>query len=470
MKSKSHISLYYLIIICLLLPFPAWAQQILTLDECINLALKNNSQYLNAQSRQEAAEAQVLSAYSQILPKLSLGFGGNQQHLGSLTRYYNTAVYKYGDDGKQLFDEANKPIVERYVRTLNETEPQIRNNFSGNVSFSQLVYDGGKWWNQIRTQNSYKNARDYDTETARLNTITNVKRYYYELLKAQNQLVVLEESVKLSLEQLNNSKVRFDIGSAARIDVLRSQVNYNQQNIQFITQLNEVDIARANLTTIMGRDISSHLIITEDSTISSLPISLQKAFKYAERNNPNIKMFHEEINRAYYSYKSAKAGRLPTISASFNYARFNPDLQLVYRDFDRNYSWTYGLNFSLPIFDGLKTRSDIRNERSNLKIAEENLTDTKRTLIKSIEQYYKYIENNLKKIVMLKENLSVAKENVRLATELYNVGSGTILETIDAQVNFTRSRIELVRAIYDAKIAQAQLEGLLGIDQLSALK
>ena len=470
MKSRLYFNISFLLIINLLFQFSSRAQDVLSLEDCINIAMQNNSRYKNTQNRQEIAESQVLSAYSQILPKLSFGLGGSQQHLGSLTRFYNTAVYKYGEDGKPVADESGNPIVERYVKTLNETDPQIRNNFNMGLNFSQLIYDGGQWWNRLRTQNSNKEARIYETEISRLNTVTDVKRYYYELLKAQNQLIVLEESVQLALGQLNSSQTRYEIGDVIEIDVLRSKVNYNDQKIQFITQKNEVNIARADLNAIMGRHIYSPLIISEDSTINDVPVSLQEVFRFAERNNPSIKMVQKEIDRAYYSYKSAKGAFLPTLAANLSYSRFNPDMQLVYRDFNRNYSWTYGLSFSFPIFDGLKTKSDIQYGYYNLKIAEENFSDTERTVIKGAEQYYQYLKSNLDKIKLLKENLIAAEENVRLASELYNVGSGTLLETIDAQVSFTRSRILLVRAIYDAKISLAQLEGLLGVESIQDIR
>ena len=466
MKSPIFSGICLLVIISILFFSPCKGQEILSLNNCISMALKSNSQYLNAQSREEIANAQVLSSYARFLPSLSFNVGGNSQHQGSLTREYNTAVYKYDENGRPVMVD-EKPVVEKYVKTLNSTDPQIRNNFSIGTSIDQVIYDGGRWWNQMRKQYSNQTAREYDTETARLNTITNVQQYYYELLKAQNQLIVLEEAVKLAEEQLNSSNARFETGSVAEIDVLRSQVNLNNQKIQLFTQQNMAEISRANLNTIMGRDSNLPLIITEDSTITENVISLNEALKLAEFNNPSIKSAEEDVERAHYSYKYAKGSLLPTIAMSLNYSRSNPNVQLVYQQINRNYQWTYGLSFSMPFFDGLKTKSDIQTEAYNLKIAEENLTDVKRTVFSNTQEYLLKLSNNLKKINMLKENLTVAEENVRLTRERYNVGVGTLLETIDAQSSYTRSRIDFVASIYDAKILQAQLEGIFGTKDFS---
>jgi len=462
MKSLLQLKIIIFLIIYLFFPVLSLAQNISSLEDCINIALKNNNQYRNSQNREKIAGSQVLATYSRFLPQVSFGFGGSQQHLGSLTRYYNTAVYKYDENGKPVTDESGRPIVERYVKTLNETEPQIRNNFDIGMSVSQLIFDGGQWWNNLRKQNSNKNARTFETEAMRLGIINTVKRSYYELLKAQNQLIVLEDAVELAEEQLRNSKTRFEVGFVAEIDVLRAQVNLNNQRIQLFTQQNEVEIARINLNTVIGLEPNNPLIILEDSTIDKTTISIEEALIRAERNNPYIKMAQEDIDKNIYSHRAAKGTLLPTISANLSYSRSNPDIQLIYRNFNRNYSWSYNFDFSLPIFNGFKTKSDIQLESLNLKIAEEDLINIKRTVLSNVQQYHIRLINNLDKIKMLQENLLVAEENVRLAQERYRVGSGTLLETIDAQVSYTQSRIDLIRAIYDAKIAQAQLEGELG--------
>lgn len=453
---------FFILLSYIISPVSISAQKILSLEECVTIALKNNSQYKNALNREKVADSQILSAYSSLLPKFNVSLSGRQQHLGSLTRYYNTAVYKYDDDGKAVVDEEGKPVVDRYVRTLNETEPQINNSFNAGASYSQLIYDGGQWWNQIKRQYSNKESREYSTKTIRLSTITDVKRNYYELLKAKNQLVVLNEAVNLAEEQFNNSKTRFDIGSVAEIDVLRAQVNLNNVKIQVFSQENAVEIARINLNTVLGLEPNNPIAIYEDSTLIGDVLSLEESLTRGEKENPSIKMTREEIDKARYAYKSAKSGLLPTISAEVSYSRFNPNVQLVYRNFDRNYSWSYGVNLSLPLFDGLRTKSDIQYESYNLKIAEENYTETKRVVKSNIQKYHKQLNNNLKKIKMMQENLSVAEENVRLAQERYMVGSGTLLETIDAQVSFTQAKMDFVGAVYDAKIVQAQLHNEVG--------
>lgn len=470
MKLRLYYNICYLLIICLMFPISGYAQNIFSLDDCIKLALENSSQYKIAQSREKMAESQVLSAYSNFLPQLHLSGGGSQQHLGALTREYNTAVYKYDENNIPVLDADGKPVVERYVKTLNETEPQVRNNFDVGFSYNQLLYDGGQWWNRIKTQNSYRGARTHDTEAARQNTIALVKQYYYELLKAQNQIIVLEEAVMLAKEQLKRSQSRYEIGYVAEIDVLRSQVNLNEQKIVLISQQKEVELAQSNLNAVMGRRIDEPIVILEDSSIGVLDASLKDILKIAELNNPNIKAAQEEHQTAQYSYKVAKGALLPTIRANFNYSRFNPNVERIYRDINQNYQWSYRLSVSLPIFDGLRTKSNIDYEYSNIKIAEEYLVDAKREVFKYAKKYYMELVNNLDKIKMLKENLTVAEKNVQLAQERYNVGSGTLLETIDAQVSFTRSRIQLVRAIYDAKIARAQLEGVIGVEELNTLK
>lgn len=462
MKSPFYFKVVLGMIMCVLLPFSVQSQEVLSLDACIQIALKNNSQFRMAKSRVDVAGAQVLGAYAQMLPNFSANAGGSQQHQGPSVQDYNTAVYQYDNNGRPVVGPDGKPVVLRYVKTKNRTDPQIREFFNAGASFSQVIYDGGQWWNRIKDQSRNKEARTYDMQTTRLATITSVKQYYFELLKNQHQLIVLEDAVRLAEEQLKSSKSRYEIGVAAQIDVFRSQVSVNDSKVNLLTQKNMLEVAKTNLNVAMGREIDVLVVIQEDSTITPLPVSLENALKEAVQSNPRIKSATEDIASARYSYKTAKGGLLPTIRFNLGYSRSNPDMQQVYRYFDQNYSYQYSVSFSLPLFDGLRTKSNIQSAAYSMDIAEENLVDTQRKVSADAKQYYLTLTSNLEKVKMLEENLVAAEENLRLARERYNVGAGTLLETIDAQVQLTRARISLVSARYDSKIAQAQLEGALG--------
>ncbi len=466
MRIRINLIIVAILIIVNAFPCFIYGQDILSIDDCIEIALKHNSLYRNTKERENIAKSQVLSSYSPILPKMNFGVNGNHSYSGPYTSEYQTPVYQYDNDGKPVLDSQGNQVVEKYVKTLSKSEPHSNNAYSAGVSFNQLIYDGGRWWNRIRSQNSNLSARSYDTELSRLNTITLVKQSYYELLKAQNQLIVYKEAIKLAEEQLKRSESRYEVGSVAEIDVLSSQVDLNEQKINLLSQQRAVEEARNNLNTVMGQGINEPLMIYEDSTVTPFSKSIEDVLRLAERSNLSIKTAEVEVTRSRLQYKIAKGSLLPTINANFGYSRSNPNFDLIYQTLNQNYSWRYGLSLSLPIFDGFKTKSDIQSSHSNVKITEENVVDAKRNVLKNVKNYYVELVNNLDLIKMLKVNLIAAEKNVELAQERYSVGAGTLLETITARVQYTTARIWLVRAIYDVKIARAKLEGAVGVEEI----
>ena len=445
------------------------AQGIVSLEDCIAIALQNNSLYKISQSRVGQAEAGVLNAYSQILPRLEGSAGGNENRIGPQTAETSNPVFRRDQDGQIVYDEFGAPIIDKYVKRITLTDPRLSDSYRASVNANMLIYDGGGWWNRIKESGRTRDAREFDEKAQRISTVTDVKRFYYELLRNQNLLVVRDEDVRLAEEQLKSAQSRYEIGVAAQIDVYTSRVSYNESRINYFNQERQVEIAKANLNNILGRDPFEQIIISEDSTLTEIEFSMDEALEKALGGHPQIKSREEEIESAKYAYKAAKSGLLPTISASLSYSRFNPKFERVYSFIDRNYSWGYSVNMSIPFFDGLQTKSQISQAEHSRDIAEENLIDSKRQVTRDVREYYITHQSYVREVAMRNENLVEAEENLRLARERYNVGAGTLLEVIDAQVRLTNARTQRVSAVYDAKIAEAQLAGALGVQSLEEL-
>jgi outer membrane protein TolC len=460
----------------------AFAQngEILTLKQCVEIAMKNNSTYKSAAYRVDAAGANVKASYSSVLPRLGMSFGTSRgtvgQTISQQTQIVTGPVTFIDQNGAPVTPldpggnptflvaprtDANGQVI--IDRTENFQPTRSFYNHSLGLSLNQTLFDFGRSWNSIRQQQAGFDAATEDLRASRLEVHSSVRERYYALIKALRLEAEFREAVERSQHQLSRTKSMYEIGSVAQIDVYRQEVTLGTDQINLINPQNTVEIARGNLNVAMGRDPETSLRIVEvEPTLPPLGVTLNEAFETAVASNPQLQSFEYDMKSAEYGRKVAKNNYFPTLSLGANYSRSNDKLGRVYGALDENYFFNVGLNFSVNIFNGFSDAAEVTMQSANYKIAEENWTSQKRTLYLQVKQAYLNLEA-FKQISGINEtNLRSAEEEYRLAQERYRVGAGTQLEVTEAQVSLTRARVTLVAAKFDALIAQAQLEAAMG--------
>ena len=445
-----------MVVILLIILFSSVAsrsQTRLKLEDCINIAMTNNTQIINSRTELNTSKAQKLSSYSSILPRLSFS--------GSPSRYYRapSTYIGYAPTG---YNPTTGQVI--YGKKEITSPANTTESYGASVSWSQTIWDNGRWWNQIQHAETGVRASEWNLENTTVNTIASVKARYYELVKTLAQQKVQEESVTLAEEQLRRSETMYNIGTVAQVDVFRSKVNLDRNKINLINQKLAIENARRNLALIMGMDIYAPLEVeTEILYEVNYDISLDDFINRGVNNNPNIKRLEELVQSSEFNVKITKAARYPSLSYSASYSRNNSELERIYKNISKNYSLHLGLTVSYNIFDGFQTRSNIQQAKNTLRSNEENLKDTKRNHKSTIMTYYQQLMAFKEKIEINKEMILAAEEDLRLANERYRVGSGTLIETIDAQVQLTSARYSLLELQYDALIAEAFLHTAVNI-------
>jgi outer membrane protein TolC len=155
---------------------------------------------------------------------------------------------------------------------------------------------------------------------------------------------------------------------------------------------------------------------------------------------------------------AAKSDRYPSLSL-FGTANFNDsELQIN----DENSVWQYGLSLNFTVFDGLLTKSNIRRAEAQQLFSRRSVEVTRRQVLLAVRESYLDLEIARESIAVAEEAVRSSQEDLRFAQERYKIGEGTILDVIDAQVNLTRSRTDLVNATYDRRLAVSGLRNAIG--------
>lgn len=434
----------------------AQEDQPLTLEECVQIALQQNSTLLNSQRRYEIAGKDVVSARSDYLPTVNAFFSSGKVRAGDSVRDDDVPI------GRAV-DPATGDTVTIYERQTLVQPGYSENANAAQVSFNQLLFDFGGSWNRIKQAKAAKNSSYESYSAMKQSTVYLVHERYYNYLKELQLLAVYEDAAKSSDEQFKRTQTMYEIGSVAQGDVFKAKTTYGNDRINLITQKTMVANARALLNVALGRPANQHLeIVDVAKETEPVSMSLDQVIEVAVEQNPDLQSYRHEMRRADLGRKVAMTAYLPSFSVSGNYSRRNQDFDRVYGDFSRNWSTSFTLDVRWNLFNGFADKAAIERETISHDIAEEDYRDRLRNLRLEAEQALLELNGWREITAINQDNLTSAEEDLRLAQERYRVGAGTLLDIIDAQANLTRARSTYIRAKYDSIVAFAQLQAVMG--------
>jgi outer membrane protein TolC len=444
--------LFFGLILVLLFTVVGYGQsEILSLDDCIEIALKNNPTIVRTMNQDEAADEDVLASYSGILPTINVSANSGRVEAGGRETEGDVPVG---------IDSTGNAIYER--RTI--TQPGYVTNFNRfGLDVNQNLFDGGEWWQAIGYAKSQKRSSAYNLISTINATVYSTQEAFFNVLKQYKLLEVNQIAVERSQDQLNKTEKMFELGAVAKVDVYRSRVNLGNDKIQLLLQKNALLTAKQNLNLVMGRDPQTPLEIKPEFKLPTSFPDVDELYQQALNKNPDLMVAEEDAFGADLMVSRSYAVLWPTLSAFFSYNRSHEGFAKVYGSWDKNWNMNWGLSLRWNLFNGFNDKVRIQKNklahRSYLVTQEETKRNLKSEIVNQIDTFNSYLEI----IDINEDNLEAAQEEFRLAEERYRIGSGTALEVREAQVNLNRAEQTLVAAKYNARMTQASLEQVLGV-------
>ena len=444
-----------LLVAGLIFSIPAVSQgqrdKLLTLDESITFALHKNYSIKSAEFALQQRDAQVLSAYSAILPSVSVSSGKSRFLQGATSNIGNV----------QGVDENGNPTIISQVFT----SPYYKqDNHSFGLNLSQNIYDGGRWWNNIAQAKSFQTAGYHALEGAQNDAVFLITQRYLELAKATALQYALFDALMLSQEQLERTESLYELGSVARTDLFKAKVQLGNDKSNLLKQQNVVAAAKSSLNLAMGRDPLTAIRLEEKEYAKVEYPSREEAIDIAKKNSPRIKQFEAVLAGAKHGKKVAKAAFFPSLSANIQYSRNNQDIGSVFSPSNISNNWqsNIGVSLNLNIFNGFADKANLERSQAVYSSSRDDLENSNRELIARIDDAITKLETYEELELIFEENQQSAEEDLRLATERYSIGSATLLEVQDAQVGLLRANTSVIRNKYDSQIAHAQLVNTMG--------
>ncbi len=415
----------------------------LTVDDCVEIALEQNPDIIRGEFTVKMAGKDVTVAMSNFLPYVS-----------SSVQYSHSVV---GPSSALRIDPQTGILVPIQPNEIASWSSGI------GISVNQTVFNGGyNIFNYSRSR-ALKKSAEYTFENTKQTVIYVVKERYYNLLAAEKLLEVAEESLLSSEEAYKRAEALFEVGKSSKSDVLKAEVQLGTGQLNLIQSQNSLSIARASLNHILGFDVDYQIQIVDDLEVPEIEVSYEDAVE-------NTFLYHPSLISREYDVKASKASismsisqYLPSVSLSYGYNWRHADFSQVRNMFDSDYSWYLGVGLSMPIFQGFSRIANLSRAKLNYRSTVEAFEQTKRDVALEVKQAYFNVEQSKKSIEVTRNQVTSAEEDLRLNTEKYNLGSGTMLELIDAQVSYATAQSDYIQSLYEYKKAIARLRQAMGI-------
>ncbi len=407
--------------------------EVLTLEDCIRLAAMQNKTVLSARENFNAAKSQQYQAFTGMLPFAQLK--------GTYTRL-NEAPYSIidpasmGMPGEPIKLEMGK--AEMYKGEINLTEPIAPQIWTGyamakkNASISKLEF-----------------------KKAQLNAVAEAKMAYYRYVQAKAFLQIAEVSKKQMDSHIQQLQNMTDAGIIHKKDLLSAQVKGAEAELMVIQANNAINLSIDALKMAIGLATTDDIEIADTLTYREIGLTKKTAVYMTLKNCVDIHILNRSLEIAKLNVTMAWEGLLPSFAAVFNYAYNKPNRKLENRWYD---SWTAVGVLSWDIFNWGSNISKISEAKAQNASLEFTINNAKDAIVIATKAAFNNYDEKKRSLGIADKAIETAEESFKVTTDLYDVGSATNTELLDAQADLTRAKINRLNMLADYNIAISQLE------------
>jgi outer membrane protein len=360
-------------------------------------------------------------------------------------------------------------LVNQYRTSQSSTNggaPNASESYSSQAIFSFILFNFGKRESNVQAARDTLSAVGYNFKTAVDNVVLGVKQAYYTLLGAQAIVKLRQETVKSRELFVRQARGFYEVGTRARIDVVRAESNlYNAQS-DLIAAENAVKVGWATLKNAMGVTELAERPLLEGAIITKVPYTLDKARDIAFTTRPELKSFDALRQAQDQNIATARRSHLPDLIFDANYGRRHVSDEVkngkTLNTFPLQPTWSVGVTLSIPIFDGFRTTNRVEETLHNYYVLTAQEEQERQQVALEVEQSYFRLVDLAESIKADEEAAKAAKENLDLANGRYQVGVGSIIEVTDAQTLYTDAQTTYIRSLYAFKVGEAQLARAMG--------
>lgn len=402
------------------------AQQIWSLEDCIDYALKNNISLKQSELNIELNKNEYFQSKMELLPSVNISNSFNNNR----GRYINPFTNE--------FDE----------------EVSSSLNLSYNSNFS--LFNGFKNINQIKKAANESLQSIYDLESAQNDLISSIALSYLQILFNEELYQTSQSQLDLTKNQENRIKTLVEAGSMAQGELLNIQSQLALEEQQLIQAENQLNLSKLQLAQLLELDQYENLnVLKLDIKVPIFKIqnNINTDYAIALNTQSSIKSSELQINSAIYDLKIAKANYLPNLSIGYRISTLyldNVDDMFTFNEqLENNQQSAIYLSLNIPIFNKWSVRNSVAQSRIQIENSQLNAQQAKNQLRKNMEQAYADQLAAYKKYQATQKAVIAFKEAFNYINERYELGMVNSYEFNESKNNLITAESDELRAKYD---------------------
>ena len=402
------------------------AQQIWSLEDCIDYALKNNISLKQSELNIELNKNEYFQSKMELLPSVNISNSFNNNR----GRYINPFTNE--------FDE----------------EVSSSLNLSYNSNFS--LFNGFKNINQIKKAANESLKSIYDLESAQNDLISSIALSYLQILFNEELYQTSESQLDLTKNQENRIKTLVEAGSIAQGELLNIQSQLALEEQQLIQAENQLNLSKLQLAQLLELEQYENLnILKLDIKVPIFKIknNINTDYSIALNTQSSIKSSELQINSAIYDLKIAKANYLPNLSIGHRISTLyldNVDDMFTFNEqLENNQQSAIYLSLNIPIFNKWSVRNSVAQSKIQIENSQLNAQQAKNQLRKNMEQAYADQLAAYKKYQATQKAVIAFKEAFTYINERYELGMVNSYEFNESKNKLITAESDELRAKYD---------------------
>ena len=476
--------------------------QLLTLDSCRAMALRNNKQMHVADIKQEVAKNTRLAARTKYLP-----------HVSALGTYEHTSkpISLLNDEQKASFPQMGTAIGGSLQQSLTNTLSQLptqtmqalglmglsmegisqmagqsignisnslnavgqeivdafdtdtRNLFAGTVMVTQPVFMGGAIVAANKMADISEDMAANSAEARRQATLYNIDQAYWQVVSLRHKQKLAESFLELVKKLDSDVQKMIAEGVATKGDGLSVSVKVNEAEMALMKVSDGVVLSKMLLCQLCGLPVSEAITLADEESEDIGSVSLVSPTEsMSVEARPELKLLQNTVDLSHQTTNLLKAGNLPKVLLTGGYAVSNPNL---FNGFQKKFSgfWNMGVVLQVPIWNWGDVKYKVRASKGATAIANLELDDARELIELQVNQNVFRVNEANKKLTMAQSNIARADENLRTANLGFREGVISTTTVMEAQTAWLQAQSQKIDAEIDVKLSQVELQKALGI-------
>jgi outer membrane protein len=411
------------------------AQSLLTPDDAVNMALKNNYNILVARNNADIAKINNSVGNAGMLPNVAI-------------------------NGSDNYTQSNLKVQTETTNLATSYPNSTTNNLSAGVALSWTLFDGGKMFVTKSKLSEIEALGEIQFKDQVLQSIFDVTSAYFTIVKQKQQLIAINQVIKYNQERVKILQTSYGAGLSPKTNLLQAKIDLNVYLENAISQQSVIIAAKRTLNQLLARDSDATFDVIDSILLNYTP-NKDELTQKLYTNNTSVLYYEKQMEIAKLILKEYNAARLPKLTLNGGYNMTLLDYTNSNNTYNHSYGPTVGASLVIPIFQGGSNMRQVATSKIQLQSAEYYLSNAKIYVNVQLQNALTDYENEKQLYELEKENSALAKENLEISIQRLRLGQTTSLELRQAEESFESSLSRLINFQFNLKIAETKLKQLL---------